>query len=217
MPLTTLLMSLLMSLRVTFLAGLVALLPITLHAQSKLSTADSAAVRQVDDYLNGINTLRARFVQLGPTGELSRGALYIRRPGRLRFEYDPPTPIMVMSDGLWLILVDKELAQADRWPIYDTPLGVLVKEDVQIEKELLVDHVIREAGQMRISLRDPKRPDEGRIEMTFATPALELRNWTVTDSQGGKTNVSLSNIETGVKLDPKLFFFEEKQPSDERE
>jgi outer membrane lipoprotein-sorting protein len=208
---------LLMTLRITLLAGLVALFPIVLNAQTKLSADDSAAVKQVDKYLNGINTLRARFVQLGPTGELSRGALFIKRPGRLRFEYDPPTPILVMADGLWLILVDKELAQADRWPIYDTPLGVLVKEGVQIETDLLVDHVIREAGQMRIAIRDPKRPDEGRIELTFATPALELRNWTVTDSQGGKTNVSLSNIETGVQLDPKLFFFEEKQPSDKQD
>jgi len=208
---------LLKTLRITLLAGLVALFPIALNAQTKLSADDSAAVKQVDEYLNGINTLRARFVQLGPTGELSRGALFIKRPGRLRFEYDPPTPILVMADGLWLILVDKELAQADRWPIYDTPLGVLVKEGVQIEKELLVDHVIREIGQLRIAIRDPKRPDEGQIELTFATPALELRNWTVTDSQGGKTNVSLSNIETGVQLDPKLFFFEEKQPSDEQD
>ncbi len=184
-----------------------------LAAQSQqLSAADKASLQQIENYLGSITTLKARFVQLGPNGELSRGALFLRRPGRLRFEYDPPTPIMVMADGLWLILVDKELAQADRWPIYDTPLGVLVAEDLDLAKDLLVDRITRQPGSLQVALRDRKRPDDGGIELTFAAPALELRHWTVTDSQGGRTNVSLTDIQTGISLDPKLFFFEEFKP-----
>ena len=74
-----------------------------------------------------------------------------------------------------------------------------------------LDRVRREPGSLQVALRDRKRPGDGGIELTFAAPALELRHWTVTDSQGGKTYVSLTDIQIGIPLDPKLFFFEESQ------
>ena len=181
-------------------------------ANAKLSEADRQAVKQVQAYLLRITTLTAKFVQIDPNGALSRGDLYLRRPGRLRFEYAPPTPILVVADGVWLILFDKELQQANRWPVGDTPLGVLVAEEIDLLKDLIVDRVERRAGSLKVRLRDPDRPDEGSLELVFATPALELRNWQATDAQGGITNVTLSEVQHDVTLDPKLFVFHDPDP-----
>ncbi len=191
---------------------LLALPAVAEAANDKLSAADRQSVKQVESYLLGISTLTAKFVQIDPNGALSRGDLYLRRPGRLRFEYDPPTPILVVADGVWLILFDKELKQANRWPVGDTPLGVLVAGEIDLLKDLIIDRVKRDAGSLKVRFRNPDRPDEGSLELVFAAPALELRSWRATDAQGGLTNVTLSNIQRDITLDPKLFVFHDPAP-----
>ena len=175
------------------------------------------AVAQVQDYLQNLTTLKARFVQIGPSGELSRGQLYLSRPGRLRFEYDPPTPLLLLADGLWLILYDKELKQANRWPVSDTPLGLLVAEDIDLDERVIVKHAAREPGLLTLTLINRKRPDEGEITLVFAAPRLQLMRWHVINAQGGRTTVNLTDVSEGEKIDPKLFFFDEPVPFPERD
>ena len=181
-------------------------------AKSALSAQDQATIAEVETYLNGIETFVARFVQIDAKGGLSRGTFYLHRPGRLRFQYEPPTPLLLVSDGFWLILYDRELQQADRWPISDTPLGLLVAEKVSLRKTLKVTKVDRQPGFVRLTVIDRKNPDEGSLTLTLQTPALALRHWRVIDAQGGETNVSFTDVKRDISLKPSLFQFDEPVP-----
>jgi outer membrane lipoprotein-sorting protein len=122
-------------------------------AGAELGEADKADVARIAAYLNDVRSLKARFIQVGPNGELAQGDLYLRRPGRLRFEYDPPSPLLLVADGFWLILQDKELEQVSRWPVNDTPLGVLVADDIELDgRRTRVTEVGRRAGVLTVTL-----------------------------------------------------------------
>jgi outer membrane lipoprotein-sorting protein len=177
-----------------------------------LGDDDVKTLSEIESYLEGMRTASARFVQIGPSGELSRGNFYLRRPGRLRFEYDPPTPLLIVADGIWLVLYDRELEQVSRFPLYETPLGVLVADKVDLQQDTEVMRVDRQTGLVRVQLRDRDRPEDGWLSIAFSEPPLTLRQWHVRDSQGGITNVALMDIKTDVDLDPELFVFVDPAP-----
>jgi outer membrane lipoprotein-sorting protein len=177
-----------------------------------LGDDDLKTLSEIESYLEGMRTASARFVQIGPSGELSRGNFYLRRPGRLRFEYDPPTPLLIVADGIWLVLYDRELEQVSRFPLYETPLGVLVADKVDLQQDTEVMRVDRQTGLVRVQLRDRDRPEDGWLSIAFSEPPLTLRQWHVRDSQGGITNVALMDIKTDVDLDPELFVFVDPAP-----
>lgn len=184
-------------------------------AEAELGEADRADVARIAAYLNEVRSLQARFIQVGPNGELAQGDLYLRRPGRLRFEYDPPSPLLLVADGFWLILHDRELEQVSRWPVFDTPLGVLVADKVELDGERTrVTEVGRQAGVLTVTLIDRERPDEGSVTLVFSEPPLRLRQWRVVDAQGGVTHLSLQGIRLNPKLDPELFFFADPEEND---
>ena len=164
---------------------------------------------RITNYLNGITTLEGNFVQIGPDGELSEGQFYLRRPGRIRFEYTPPNPALIVADGVWVGVYDKRLNTLDRIPIGSTPLDILLRKRVDLRKEGAVQAIENQGGQMRVRAVDPDAPDQGSITMVFADNPLELRQWIVVDAQGLTTTVALSDLRADVKLDPNLFFIEE--------
>ena len=168
-------------------------------AAPERSPAD--AVAAVEDYFNAIASLRADFTQTGPEGGLSQGVIHLRRPGRLRVEYAPPVPVLIVGDGVLIHYHDTELGQINDWFIYDTPLGALTREEVRFGEDLVVT-----------AIKD--RP--GRLTLIFATGPLALRQWRVIDAQGLVTTVTLHDIETNIALRPELFVFDdprEKEPS----
>ena len=167
------------------------------------------AVIQVESYLNSIKTLSARFLQVDSDGNVTNGRFYLRRPGRLRFEYDDPSPLLIVADGIWLILHDRELGQVSRYPLFETPLGALVDEPVNLREKVEVVRVEQGLGVLRIMVVDRANPDEGWIDITFTEPPLILRQWKVRDAQGGTIELSLTDIRVNQKLDPNLFFFED--------
>ena len=167
------------------------------------------AVIQVESYLNSIKTLSARFLQVDSDGNVTNGRFYLRRPGRLRFEYDDPSPLLIVADGIWLILHDRELGQVSRYPLFKTPLGALVDEPVNLREKVEVVRVEQGLGVLRIMVVDRANPDEGWIDITFTEPPLLLRQWKVRDAQGGTIELSLTDIRVNQKLDPNLFFFED--------
>lgn len=186
-------------------------------AGAELGEADKAAVARIAAYLNDVRSLKARFIQVGPNGELAQGDLYLRRPGRLRFEYDPPSPLLLVADGFWLILQDKELEQVSRWPVNDTPLGVLVADDIELDgQRTRVTEVGRRAGVLTVTLIDRERPDEGSVTLVFSDSPLRLRQWRIVDAQGGVTNLSLQRIQLNPKLDPELFVFTDPEETYDR-
>ena len=166
------------------------------------------AVIQVESYLNSIKTLSARFLQVDSDGNVTNGRFYLRRPGRLRFEYDDPSPLLIVADGIWLILHDRELGQVSRYPLFETPLGALVDEPVNLREKVEVVRVEQGLGVLRIMVVDRANPDDGWIDITFTEPPLILRQWKVRDAQGGTIELSLTDIRVNQKLDPNLFFFE---------
>jgi outer membrane lipoprotein-sorting protein len=148
-------------------------------------------------------------VQIAPNGGLAGGEVYLRRPGRLRFEYDPPTPLLIVADRFWLILYDSELKEANRLPLSSTPVSVLVAKDVTLGKRTTVEKISRKPGSLRITLRDSENPDQGAITLVFGDKPLVLRSWVVTDAQGLETAIALNGVVTNVPLDPDLFVFRE--------
>jgi outer membrane lipoprotein-sorting protein len=190
-----------------FTAGLSLGLPAPIAAQ--MSGDDARDLSRISNYLNGVITLEGSFVQIGHDGELSEGQFYMRRPGRIRFEYKPPNPALVVADGTWVGVYDTRLNTLDRIPLGSTPLDLLLSKRVDLRSEGAIRSIERAPGLMRVTAIDPDAPDQGSITMVFAEDPLELRQWIVVDPQGLTTTVALSEMRSNVKLDPNLFFIED--------
>ena len=185
-------------------------------APAAAADADPAAdpdLARIVDFLNSIRTLKARFVQIAPDGGVSEGEMYMRRPGRLRFAYDPPMPLLMVADGFWLVLWDKELDQVDRVPLASTPLGFLVRDEVSFGDPIVVRRLERQPGVLSLTVFDRRREDEGELTLVFDEAPLRLRQWLVTDAQRLQTRVSLFGIETNVPVDGRLFVFTDEGPA----
>lgn len=192
--------------RKMLIAALLALTPVAVGAQAGLDARD---LIRISNYLNGITTMEGDFVQVGANGITSDGTFYMRRPGRLRFEYVLPNPALVVADGFWVGVTDVELCTIDRYPLSDTPLEILLKERVNLRDEEAVQKIERGENQLRVTAIDPDDPAKGSITMIFSDNPLELRQWVVIDNQGLKTTVALSETRTGTTLDPNLFRIED--------
>ncbi len=185
----------------------------TIARTLKLTRQDIADLVRIETHLNENKTVRARFLQVSSNGAYAEGMVHIKRPGRMRLEYDPPNPTMVIADGTNLIYIDKELDQATAVLLILTPAELILRENISFTTdELLVTGFNRSPGVIRVSLVKANDPLEGRIMLVFSDKPLELRKWVITDSQGIQTTVSLLGPEFGVKLDPELFDFEMPTP-----
>ena len=175
-------------------------------------------IAAVERYFNAIETLRADFTQVGHDGELAEGIIHLRRPGRLRVEYAPPVPVLIVGDGVLLHYHDRELGQVNDWFIYDTPLGALTKEEVRFGEDLVVTAFAAFAGRVEIALVQKSDPGAGHLTLIFEDVPLLLRQWQVTDAQGLVTTVTLHDIETNIALRPALFVFDDPRddPRDEQ-
>jgi outer membrane lipoprotein-sorting protein len=178
-------------------------------APAQMSGADARDLARISNYLNGVTTLEGNFVQIGHDGELSEGLFYLRRPGRIRFEYKPPNPALVIADGVWVGVYDTRLNTLDRIPLRSTPLDILLRKKVDLRRDGAIRSIERSPGLMRVTAIDPDAPDQGSITMVFADNPLELRQWIVVDPQGLTTTVALSEMRSNVELDPNLFFIED--------
>lgn len=176
--------------------------------RAPLSAQDKADIARAEDYLNSVTTLKARFLQVAGNGNQAEGTAYLSRPGRMRLQYDPPNPMLVVADGTFLIVHDKELGEPSYIPLGSTPAGVLVRENVKLDgKDLVVTRVIRLPGVLNVSLVEKDEPEQGELTLVFSESPFALRQWRVVDAQGTTTTVSLYESQTGLKLDPKLFEF----------
>ncbi len=189
------------------LAG-IALAAALLPASAAVAVAQADLIR-ISNYLNGISTMEGSFVQVGPDGDLSEGQFYMRRPGRIRFEYDPPNPTLIVADGFWVGVYDTLDQTLDRFPLSETPLDLLLRDRVDLRREGAIQSIERSAGQLRVRAVDPDAPNQGSITMIFNDNPLELVQWIVTDEQGLTTTVALSEVRRNVELNPSLFRIEE--------
>jgi outer membrane lipoprotein-sorting protein len=171
-----------------------------------LSTEDLETIARLETYLNRITTLRARFVQVSSNGAVAEGDLYLSRPGRLRFEYDPPHPALLIANGVNLLYYDRDLEQASFLPLWETPLSFLLRERVDLsEGGIEVLAVERGLAVLRVVLRDPETGGEGELSLLFAEQPIALKAWEIVDAQGITTQVALLDAEIGAEIDRKIF------------
>lgn len=165
---------------------------------------------RLSNYLNGLNTLAGRFVQRGPDGGVSEGTVHLRRPGRMRFDYDPPDSTLIVADGTWVGICDPQTEAVERFPLSETPFGLLLGDRVDLRRENAVRSVGRSAGRLHVEIVDPDAPDQGAITLSFDDNPPALRQWVVVDNQGLTTTVALRDVRTGGELGGELFFIDDE-------
>ncbi len=178
-----------------------------------LDDGDRAAIARAEAYLNSVTTLQARFVQLDSSGEAATGRLQVKRPGRMRFEYDPPTPILLVSRGTELVYYDRDLKTATRLDWEDTPAWFLLADRVSLapgDPYRVVD-VHRSPGLLVFTAVDADAPEDGRIAVSFADRLgkLKLTGWVAVDALGQPTRVTLFNVAANQPVDDRAFVFNE--------
>jgi outer membrane lipoprotein-sorting protein len=178
-------------------------LPRTSAAQT--STQDRADLARIEAYLNNVRSLKARFMQTAPDGQVSEGVALMQRPGKMRFQYDPPSPFLLIANYGVLFFQDAQLGQTTNIPLSHTPLGILLGDHTSLSGEVAVTKFVRLPGQIQVSLVRTASPGEGTLTLIFADNPLTLRQWTVLDQQGKQTHVTFTNMEVGANVDAKLF------------
>jgi outer membrane lipoprotein-sorting protein len=182
-----------------------------------LSNAERADLARVEAYLNGVKSIRARFMQISSTGELAEGDFYLLRPGPMRIEYRPPVPVLIVADGTWLIYYERELGQVSYIPLDSTPAGILVADKISLlDDAVTVTGFERDSSTVRVTLVRTESPEEGSLTLVFNDKPMALKKWTVVDAQGIVTNVSLVDASYDVPLDPNLFRFKNPKIFDEK-
>ena len=170
-----------------------------------LTAQDRADIGRIEAYLNGLRALRARFLQVAPDGGITEGNAWIERPGRMRFEYDPPSPLLLVAGNGGGMFYDKTLKQVTFFPLSSTPLGILLSDTLRLAGEVTISGVARMPGQIQVSMFRTKSPGDGSLTLVFADNPLSLRQWAITDPQQRETTVSLFNVTLGGHFDQKLF------------
>jgi outer membrane lipoprotein-sorting protein len=192
----------------SLLLGTAAATALAAHpARAALPPGDQEFVSRIEAYFNSLTTLAASFQQTAADGSVSTGKLYIDRGrGAMRFDYDPPSKILLVAPGDWrLIFYDGSIKQVNVIPLIETPLGFMLKDKVSLEGDVAVVGVATRPDEIDLTVVRSKQPDQGNVVMTFSKQPLALRRWTVTDAQGVVTRVALGSTQVGVPLDRNLF------------
>ena len=171
-----------------------------------LTAQDMADLRRITAYLTGIRTMAGRFRQIASDGTTATGSLWMVRPGRMRFEYDPPSPILLIADQSYVYYVDKQLAQMSKIGLKSTPAWFLLRDPITFD-DLVVTRFERGANLLRVTVVAPAEPDNGSLTMVFGNEPLALRQWTIVDQQRRATTVSIYDAQFGIALDPELFVY----------
>ncbi len=193
-----------------------AALPLPALAQrpqiAPLSADDKALVDRAGTYLQGLTQAKGRFVQTDARGATTQGTLYLKRPGKARFEYDAPSRLLVVSDGGNVSIADGRLKTFEAYPLMATPLSIFLARQIRLDKNVVVSRVARMADGFSITARDGKKEAEGQITLTFSDSPLALVGWTVTDAQGASTRIRLTELTPTSGLAASLFVLRDPRP-----
>jgi outer membrane lipoprotein-sorting protein len=178
-----------------------------LAASPPTTPQDQADIARVEAYLNGIHTMQARFLQVDADGHSIGGNLWMQRPGRMRFEYDPPDRMLLVAGHGLLVYYDPAVRQTSNLFLSSTPLGLLLESNLHLSGPVTVTGIARSQGQLQISMVRTPRPREGTITLIFATDPLTLRSWIIRDAQGRQTQISLYDVTYGGTFKQSMFTF----------
>ncbi|WP_370634941.1 outer membrane lipoprotein carrier protein LolA [Cognatishimia sp. MH4019] len=168
--------------------------------------AEKLSLNAISNYLNGLQTAKGAFTQINGDGTISTGTIYIKRPGRVRFEYNPPEASLVMAGGGQVAVFDARSNQPpEQYPLSRTPLSIILQRNVNLAQAQMVTGHGYDGTSTTVTAQDPENPDYGSIQMVFTDSPVELRQWVITDNAGGQTTVVLGDLEKGVTLPARLF------------
>ncbi|MDB5477808.1 MAG: cell envelope biosis protein LolA [Alphaproteobacteria bacterium] len=192
-----------------FYAALVSLfLCAPARAQEFAPAEQKMMLEKIQAYLNNITTMKAHFSQGNQDGTVDSGTFYLRRPGRLRFEYDAPKSDYIVADGLLVHYWDNGVKNYSNAPIGSTPADFLLRKKIKLSGDLEVAALRRpEKNTLVLTLVESKNPQAGDVRLMFSENPLQLQKWRVADGTGNVTEVSLSTIQTGIQLPATLFIF----------
>jgi len=175
-----------------------------------------ADLARVDATMNSTTSFSGRFAQYAADGSFAQGQVYIKRPGKLRFEYDAPNPLLIVSDGVTLTQQDKALETIDRVPLSATPLNYFLKENIDLANDTEVIGLQKTYNEWRVTARDGSGEMDGAITMVFDANTLALKEWIIADSFGGETRVLLSELKYNERINPRLFVLRDESRRDRR-
>ena len=165
-----------------------------------------AQAAKVSSYLSSLQTLVGNFVQVGPDGSKTKGDFYIQKPGKVRFEYDAPSPIAIVADGSSLAVRDRKLATQDIYPLSQTPLRFLLSDRIDLLKDTNVVSVTSDEVYISVTIEEKQALiGTSRLMLMIGTKDGQLKQWTVTDPQGYDTTVAVYNLDSSKKVDPGMF------------
>lgn len=182
-----------------FALGMIALTPMT-------AWADKLPLGQISGYLNQLQTAQGEFTQINDDGSISTGTIYIKRPGRVRFEYNPPESALVVAGSNTVVIYDKKSNQpAETYPLERTPLSIILDRQVDLGRARMVTGHTFDGTATVVTAQDPEHPEYGNIQLKFTENPVELRQWIINDGNGSQTTVVLGALETGGSLPNRLF------------
>ena len=174
--------------------ALAATWPMAAPASTQLASADSALVSKAVSYLEGLTSARGRFEQTDSRGETTTGTFFLQRPGRARFDYDPPSGLAIASNGFKVTVVNRRLKTIESYPLAATPLGLFLAKNIRLDKGLFVSAVDHTATGFIITAQDGRERSRGSIAMSFGDRPLRLLGWVVTDARGQSVRVRLGDL-----------------------
>lgn len=177
-------------------------------APAALTAQDTLQLQRIAAYLNGIRTMTASFQQIAHNGGLSTGQLWVARPGRMRFEYQPPNPITLLADSASVYYWDKQLNQTSKYELRSTPAWFFLRDPISFGSDVIVTRFEHVGAAYRVTVVESAQPDAGSLTLVLTDNPLALWQWIVVDQQAKTTTVTLSNLQSGMALDPKLFQYQ---------
>ncbi len=181
--------------------------------RAPLTQQDRDDIARAEQYMNGVTTLEARFTQIANGNAGLQGDFYIKRPGKLRFQYDPPAHIQIIADGRQVTYYDADQDQISQMPTGLTVAKFLVADKISLSGDLTVTKVEREPSVLRLYMVQTSSPGQGYVVLTFGDRPLQLRRWSVVDNRGRDITIVLTNLRTGGALKDDLFTFIDPDPN----
>ena len=188
--------------RRAFFAG--ALAALSMAPLAPAYAAGTEVAQKIADHFSSVRTMAGEFVQFGPRGEQTGGKFYLARPGKIRFNFEDPSPMRVIADGKSVVIGNRKLKTWDIYPLSKTPLALLLSNKIDLGSKTVRD-VKQEPDLITIKLGDRKLFADSTITMMFDAKTYDLRQWTITDQQGKDTSVMIFNVQTGLTLDDAVF------------
>lgn len=201
-----------------FVLAIVALASIAFLAPAVNAKANDkqAAVDAISDHFTSVPTMTGEFIQFGPNGEQTGGTFYIHRPGKIRFNYEDPSPIMVVSNGKTLAVNNKKLKTWSYYPLRKTPLSLLLSDKIRIDDKS-IRKIDAQDDITTVVMGDKNIFGDSEITLLFDPITQDLRQWTIKDDQGKETSVMIFNVEKNVDISDKLFRIENSQKSKKKQ